>query len=128
MVVVAFLVAYALSSPTVEIDAAVAAVEQHPGRQAVLHGRVHDASGDGVADVEVRVERPGVRAVVGQSGERGYFRVDVVGACNRYRVVLRLPESEDAATEFGRELCPGDAVEVDARLVSEGQLVWVPIR
>ena len=37
LAVVAFLVAYVFSSPSVRIEAAVAAVKQHPGRAAVVH-------------------------------------------------------------------------------------------
>jgi hypothetical protein len=127
--VVAFLIAYALSSPRVEIDAAVAAVAQHPGRQAVLHGRVLDARGDGIAEAVVRIERPGSTAVVAHSGDRGYFRVDLAGACAPYHVVLSVREQgQPAETAFDRRLCPGEAAEVDARVTSAAQFVWVPIR
>jgi len=127
--VVAFLVAYALSSPKVEIDAAVAAVAQHPGRQAVLHGRVLDARGDGIAEAVVRIERPGSTALVAHSGDRGYFRVDLAGACAPYHVVLSVREQgQPAETAFDRRLCPGEAAEVDARVTSAAQFVWVPIR
>jgi hypothetical protein len=127
--VVAFLIAYALSSPRVEIHAAVAAVAQHPGRQAVLHGRVLEAGGDGITEAVVRVERPGSTPLVARSGDRGYFRVDLAGACARYRVVLSVGEQDPPVeAAFDRRLCPGEAVEVDARVTSAAQLVWVPLR
>lgn len=127
--VVAFLIAYALSSPSVEIDADVAAVEQHPGRHAVVHGRILEAGGDPVIDAEVRVERSGTSSLVAHSGERGFFRIDVTGACARHRIVVSVREQDHpVATTFRRRLCPGDAVEVNARLSSASQLVWAPIR
>jgi len=127
--VVAFLIAYALSSPRVEIDAAVAAVAQHPGRQAVLHGRVLDARGDGVAQAVVRIERPDSTALVAHSGDRGYFRVELAGACAPYHVVLSVREQgQPAETALDRRLCPGEAAEVDARVTAAAQFVWVPIR
>ena len=127
--VVAFLVAYVFSSPSVRIEAAVAAVKQHPGRAAVVHGRVLEAAGDGLGNADIRVERTGSRSHRARTGERGYFRIDLSGPCARYRIVLRVrAEDQQVQTAIGRELCPGDAVEVEARVVASGQLVWVPIR
>jgi hypothetical protein len=127
--VVAFLVAYALSSPRVEVQAAVAAVQQHPGRAAVVHGRVLEAAGDGVGNAEIRVERGGTRARLARTSERGYFRIDLAGSCASYRILVRVSaEERPVEAAVGRRLCPGDAAEVEARVIASGQLVWVPIR
>lgn len=128
--VIAFLVAYALSSPTARVEAAVAGVTEHAGRNGIVHGRVLEATGDPVEDAEVRLVRVGGRETATRTGERGYFRADVTGSCAAYRIVFRLDADRGTSAETGvaREICPGDAVEVEARVVTDGQLVWVPIR
>jgi hypothetical protein len=130
LAVVAFLVSYALSTPSVRVELAVAGVTEHAGRDGVVHGRVLEAAGDSVADAEIRLVRAGghhPRAT--RSGERGYFRMDVAGACALYRIVV-VAQDESEPTESGieREICPGEAVEVAARLITDSQLVWLPIR
>ena len=126
--VVAFLVAYAVTSPSFRLDAAVAGVEEHEGRQAVVHGRVLEADGEGVADAEVRARRLGASAVE-HSGERGYFRLDLVGPCARYEIVLLVPaEKRLLRKTLNRDVCPGQAIELEARVVADGQFVWIPTR
>ena len=127
--VVVFLIAYALSTPSVRVEAAVAAVSEHAGRDGVVHGRVLEAAGDPVEDAEVRLVRAGGAIRATHTGERGYFRLDVTGSCASYRIVFRVRgESERTEKELARELCPGDAVEIEARVVTDGQFIWVPIR
>lgn len=127
--VVAFLIAYALSTPTVRVEAAVAAVSEHAGRNGVVHGRVLEAAGDPLEGAEVRLVGPGRVSRVARTGGRGYFRLDVQGSCAAYRIVFRVRgEGGPSEETIPRELCPGDAVEIDARVVTEGQFVWVPMR
>lgn len=127
--VVAFLVAYALTSPSFRLEAAVAGIEGHAGRQAVVHGRVLEANGEAIADAEVRVHRPGAKDQIGRSGARGYFRLDLRGSCARYAIVLLVrAEKRLLQKALNRDVCPGQAVELQARVVADGQFVWMPTR
>ena len=126
--VVAFLVAYALTKPSVTL-AAAANVEEHAGNDAVVAGRVLDSDGDGLAGAEVRAARPGGTALSARSGERGYFRLELPGACAVYDVdFAAAAHGSQLRKSLRQRLCPGDALEVDARIVADGQLLWMPTR
>jgi hypothetical protein len=124
--VMAFLVAYALISPTFALETSVSAAEKHAGSQAILHGRLVEADGDGIEDAEIRVSGPGMEPRVAHSGERGYFRLDLRGACAAPRIDV-VVDAESLRTTLRRDLCPGEALELDARLVRASRLTWGPM-
>jgi hypothetical protein len=125
--VVAFLVGYALTTPRFTLRTTVSGVEHHPGSAAIVQGRVLEADGDGVGDAEVRVRRARGVSRVTRTGEEGRFRVDLGGSCAASRIEVSVrTEAKIVRSTLRRQLCPGDAVEVDARLVTRGHLIWVP--
>jgi hypothetical protein len=127
--VVAFLVAYTLTTPSFALDTAVSHVMQHPGARAIIQGRVLDADGDGIPGAEIRAHQPGGGIQVVHSGERGYFRLVLAGACAVSHIDVAVAAGGGRArTTLRRRLCPGDALEIDSRLLAEGQPIWFPTR
>jgi hypothetical protein len=127
--VVAFLVAYALTTPRFALDATVAGVESHPGSRALVAGRMVDTDGDGVANARVEVRRRGAPVRVAHSDGHGAFRLDLGGACAAARIDLAAEQDgRRVHTTLTRRLCPGSLVEIDARLVAAGRLIWLPTR
>jgi hypothetical protein len=127
--VVAFLVVYALSQPEVKLETSIGSLEPRPGPAAVVHGRVAEANGDGVDGAQLTVARPGMREHTARSGAGGFFSLDVRGACGTYRIELTAHAAgQSLARRIIRRLCPGHALELDARVVSTGEFVWVPLR
>jgi hypothetical protein len=128
LVVMLFLAAYALSDPGLELAVVTGDVHEHAGAQAVVHGRVVDSNGDGLADAALAVSGP-TGTKIAEVDEQGFFRLDLLGACAAYRVDLRgRSHGRALVTRLERRLCPGDELEVDARVIVDGQLVWIPAR
>lgn len=93
----------------------------------MVEGRVLEADGGGLQGAQIVVREGGRVVANAQSRDDGAFRVDLRGGCAAYDVSIRARASGsnvDAATR--RQLCPGDALPVDARVVTEGHFLWVP--
>ena len=125
--VVALLVGYALAGPTPELTAAVGPPVPQPGTKAIVQGRVLEADGSALDGARVEVLRSGRIAASAITGEAGTFRLALPGSCGSYRIVLEA-RTQDYYVETAshRRLCPGDALPVDARVVTQGHFIWVP--
>lgn len=127
--VVAFLVFYAFSRPEVAIRASVGSLEASPGQSAVVHGRIIEADGDAVSGAQLKVWRRGSPPRTTTTGERGFFRLNLQGGCGIYEIDL---SARSGGRSLGRRLahrlCPGQALEVEGRIVASGNFVWVPTR
>ena len=127
LLVVALLVGYALAGPTPELTASVGPVVPQPGASAVVQGRVVEPDGGALDGVQVDVRRAGRVAASTVTDDDGAFRVDLRGECASYRIVLHgRVQGSTVETAAQRRLCPGDALPIDARVVTQGHFVWVP--
>jgi hypothetical protein len=125
--VVALLVLYALAAPTVSLSAKVGSVQPLPGQSALVVGRVLGSDGNGVKGARVEAREIGRRTIKGTSDSTGAFRVSLPGRCAVYTVSIYAPaQGSTVATKVQHRLCPGDALPVDARVVTQGQFLWVP--
>jgi hypothetical protein len=125
--VVALLVLYALAGPTAKLSADVGPVVPRPGSTAVVQGRVLEPDGGGLDGAQVVVRRSGRRAGSAVSDDAGAFRVELRGGCASYRIAIRARSAGSTVeTVAGRRLCPGDALPVDVRVVTQGHFLWVP--
>jgi hypothetical protein len=125
--VVAFLVAYAFAAPTPELELAVGHVVPQPGAGAVVQGRIIEPDTSGLRGVDVEVRRRGTISGKAVSDRTGKFRVDLRAACGVYEVTLRTSWQGSALERrTRRRLCPGDALPLDARVVTQGHYLWVP--
>jgi hypothetical protein len=123
---VLFLTGYALSGPGLELAAVAADVHAHGGRQAVIHGRILESDGGGIANAALEVRSPtGTR--IARAGEQGFFRLDILGSCATYRIALRAKShGQELGTRLARRLCPGEELEVEARVIADGHFLWMP--
>lgn len=127
--VVAFLVFYAFSRPEVGISASVGSLEATPGQPAVVHGRILEADGDAVSGAQLTVWRPGSPPQKTTTGERGFFRLALRGGCGTYEIDLSARSGgRSLERRLAHRLCPGQALEVEGRIVASGNFVWVPTR
>jgi hypothetical protein len=125
--VVAFLVAYALAAPTVDLTATVGAPVPQPGPSAVVHGRVLEVDGSALDDAHIEVRRENRIIASAASDRAGRFRIALPGGCAAYEISLRATAQGDAVETASRaRLCPGDALPVAARVVTQGHYLWVP--
>ena len=125
--VIALLVFYAVAAPTAKLSADFGHVVPRPGSAAVVQGRVLDSSGGGLDGAQVIVSRSGQAAGHTLSADDGTFRINLRGSCAVYRIALHARASgSDVETATRRQLCPGDALPVDARVVTEGHFLWGP--
>ena len=125
--VVALLIFYAVAAPSAKLTASFGPVVPRPGANAVVEGRVLEADGGGLQGAQIVVREGGRPVGNGRSRDSGAFRIDLPGGCASYDISIRARASGsgvDAATQ--RRLCPGDALAVDARVVTEGHFLWVP--
>jgi hypothetical protein len=92
----------------------------------VLHGRILESNGGGLENAALEVSGPtGTR--IARAGKQGFFRLDLLGSCSTYRIALRARSHGRAlATRLARRLCPGEELEVDARVVVDGHFIWMP--
>jgi hypothetical protein len=125
--VVALLVGYAFAAPTPELTLTVGQVVPQPGGTAVVQGRAVEPDGSGLSGLRIEVRRGRAVAGAAVSDRTGAFRVDLTGVCGAYEVRLRA-EWQGSALErrTRRRLCPGDALPLDARIVTQGHYLWVP--
>jgi hypothetical protein len=125
--VLALLVAYALAAPTPELRLTVGHVVPQPGATAVVQGRAVEPDASGLGGLRVQVRRGKGRAAIAVSDRTGRFRVDLRGGCGVYDVILRGSWQGSALeSEARRRLCPGDALPLEARVVTQGHYLWVP--
>jgi hypothetical protein len=126
-VVVALLVAYALAGPSAKLTASVGPAVPRPGTSAFVLGRVLQVDGSGLEGATIEVRRSGRLAGTTVSDDAGAFRVELRGRCAAYAISLRAKtQGSTVATVSRHRLCPGDALPVDARVVTQGHFLWVP--
>ena len=81
----------------------------------------------GVGGATVLVSAPGREAQVGTTVEDGTFRIGLGGPCSSYRLeVDARADGRALSTAATRRLCPGQALELEARVTSSSQLLWMP--
>jgi hypothetical protein len=125
--VLCLLVLYAIAAPSVSMTASAGSVVPLPGRAAVVLGRVLGSDGGGLKGARVEVRQAGGETAIGMSNAAGAFRVSLPGRCAFYTVSIRAPaQGSTVAATVRHRLCPGDALPVDARVVTQGQFLWVP--
>jgi hypothetical protein len=125
--VIGLLVLYALAGPTAKLDASFGPIVPRPGTSAIVQGRIIDSGGGGLGGAEVIVARSGQATGRTVSNDAGAFRLDLRGGCAVYRIsVLAHAEGSDVKSTTRRQLCPGDALPIDARVVTQGHFIWVP--
>jgi hypothetical protein len=125
--VVALLVAYAFAAPTPKLSLTVGHVVPQPGATAVVQGRAVEPDASGLGGVRVEVRRGRTNAASAVSDRTGRFRVDLSGGCGVYEVTLRARwQGSGLESEAQRRLCPGDALPLQARVVTQGHYLWVP--
>jgi hypothetical protein len=125
--VVAFLVFYAVAAPSARLSADIGPVVPRPGSTAVVQGRVINPDGGGVKGAHVAVRRAGRAVATGVSNDAGAFRVEVAGSCAVYDISVRARALGSTVTAGARrQLCPGDALPVDVRVVTQGHFLWIP--
>jgi hypothetical protein len=125
--VVAVLIAYALAGPTPELKLTVGHVIPQPGTSAVVQGKAIEPDASGLGGVRVEVRQRGGIAVTAVSDRTGTFRVDLRGGCGVYDVTVRARWHGSALErEARRRLCPGEALPLEARVVTQGHYLWVP--
>jgi hypothetical protein len=127
LAVIGLVVLYAVAAPSAKLTASVGPVVPRPGSSAVVQGRVLDAGGGGLGGAEIVVRAHGRQLAAARSREDGTFRVGLGGRCATYDVSIRAHSSgANVHAATSRQLCPGDALPVDARVVTEGHFLWVP--
>ena len=125
--VLGLLVLYAIAAPGVSLSTNVGSVVPLPGRAAVVVGRVLGSDGGGLKGARVDVRVGARRAGSTLTNAGGAFRVELLGRCADYAVSIRASSAgSNASTIVRRRLCPGDALPIDARVVTQGQFLWIP--
>jgi Carboxypeptidase regulatory-like domain len=125
--VLALLVLYAIAAPSASLSASAGSVVPLPGSTAVVLGRVLSSSGGGLKGARVDVHRPAGQTVEVTSNAAGAFRAALPGSCAVYTVSIHAPaQGSTVAATVTHRLCPGDALPVDAHVVTQGQFLWIP--
>jgi hypothetical protein len=125
--VIALLVGYAFAAPTPELKLTVGQVVPQPGAAAVVQGRGLEPDAGGLGGLRVEVRRGGAVSGAAVSDRSGRFRVDLKGGCGVYDVSLRTKwQGSELERRTRRRLCPGDALPLEARVVTQGHYLWVP--
>jgi hypothetical protein len=125
--VIALLVLYAIAAPSVSMSAGVEQVVPLPGRTAVVVGRVLTSGGSGLKGARISVRSADGVKRTATSNAAGAFRVALPGRCSLYAVTIRASaDGSNVSAAVRHRLCPGDALPVDARVVTQGQFLWVP--
>jgi hypothetical protein len=92
-----------------------------------VQGRVVEPDESGLGGLRIEVRRGGRIAAAALSDGTGRFRVDLTGRCGVYEVLLKARWQGSALeSNARRRLCPGDALPLDARVVTQGHYLWVP--
>jgi hypothetical protein len=125
--VLGLLVLYAVAAPSVSMAASTGPVVPLPGSSAVVVGRVLSAGGGGLKGAHIAVRAADGRFAAGTSDASGAFRVSVPGRCAVYTVRIRAAtQGSTIKATLRHRLCPGDALPVNAHVVTQGQFLWVP--
>jgi hypothetical protein len=125
--VIALLVLYAIAAPSVSMSAGVGQIVPLPGRTAVIVGRVLASGGGGLKGAHIAVRSASGLTRTASSDAAGAFRVALPGRCALYSVAIRASaDGSNVSATVRHRLCPGDALPVDARVVTQGQFLWVP--
>jgi hypothetical protein len=125
--VIGLLVLYALAGPTAKLSADFGPVVPRPGTTAIVQGRILNSSGGGLDGARVLVARRGEAVGRAITDGAGTFRIDVRGSCGVYRILVRAHAAgSDVDTAARRQLCPGDALPVDAQIETQGHFIWIP--
>jgi len=125
--VLALLVFYAVAAPTARLTASVGPVVPRPGSRAVVQGRVLGSSGGGLDGALIDVRKEGRSVGRATTDDAGAFRVDLVGRCAVYDISVRARAvGSTVTTAARRQLCPGDALPMDVRVVTQGHFLWIP--
>jgi hypothetical protein len=125
--VVGLLVLYAVAAPTAKLDADFGPIVPRPGTTAIVQGRILDTGGGGLAGAHVVASRGGRAVGRGVTNAGGTFRIELRGGCAFYGISVQARAvGSDVETSTRRQLCPGDALPVDARIVTQGHFLWVP--
>jgi len=125
--VVALLAAYALAGPSAELTASVGPAVPRPGTSVLVLGRVLQVDGSGLEGARIEVRRSGRLAGTAVSNDAGAFQVELRGGCSAYAISLRAKAQGSTVGMVSRHrLCPGDALPIDARVVTQGHFLWVP--
>lgn len=125
--VIGLLVLYAIAAPSVSMSAGVESVVPLPGRTAVVVGRVLASGGGGLKGARISVRSADGVTRTASSDSAGAFRVALPGHCSLYAVTIRAKaDGSNVSASVRHRLCPGDALPVDARVVTQGQFLWVP--
>ena len=127
VLVLALLTGYALAGPTPELTLTVGPIVPQPGETAVVQGRFLEPDDGGLSGMRVLVRRGRAIAAESVSDRNGRFRVELRGSCGVYRVTLRATwQGSSLAGGTQRRLCPGDALPLDGRVITQGHILWVP--
>jgi hypothetical protein len=125
--VIGLLVLYAIAAPSVSMSAGFEPVVPLPGRTAVVVGRVLTSGGGGLKDARITVRSADGVARTTSSDAAGAFRVALPGRCSLYTVTIRAKaDGSNVSALVRHRLCPGDALPIDANVVTQGQFLWVP--
>ncbi len=125
--VVAILVAFALAGPSAKLTVAVGPAVPRPATSAFVLGRILQVDGSGLEGATIEVRRSGRLAGKTLSDDAGAFRVALRGGCSVYAISLHAKaQGSTVGTVSRRRLCPGDALPIDARVVTQGHFLWVP--
>jgi hypothetical protein len=93
----------------------------------VVQGRVLDTNGGGVAGAFIDVRKTGHSVGSAKSDDAGAFQVDLPGRCATYDIAVRARAvGSTVTTAARRQLCPGDALPMDLRVVTQGHFLWIP--
>jgi hypothetical protein len=125
--VLVLLVLYAVAAPSAGLTATVGQVVPRPGSTALVQGRVIEPDGGGLDGARVVVRRSGRTAGAALSNDAGTFRVELSGPCAVYDISVRARAlGSTVKTAARRQLCPGDALPLDVRVVTQGHFLWIP--
>jgi hypothetical protein len=90
-------------------------------------GRVLSSGGGGLEGARVDVRTGGRPVRQGTSNSAGAFRIALPGRCAVYTVAIHAPaQGSTVRATLRHRLCPGDALPIDAHVVTQGQFLWVP--
>jgi hypothetical protein len=125
--VLTLLVLYAVAAPSTGLTATVGPIVPRPGSTAVVQGRIIEPDGGGLKGARVVVRRSGRPAGTAVSDDAGAFRIELSGRCSAYDISVRARAlGSTVGTHARRNLCPGDALPIDIRVVTQGHFIWVP--
>jgi hypothetical protein len=125
--VLALLIFYAVAAPTAKLTASVGPVVPRPGSTAAVQGRVVEPNGGGLHGAHIVVRRSGQVVGTAVTDKTGVFLVELSGRCASYDISVQARVvGSTVRTSARQRLCPGDALPLDVRGVTQGHFLWVP--